>query len=48
MTYNKPEIGVVSSALRAIESVDQKTSANKVDHITLIFGSTGPAYQADE
>jgi hypothetical protein len=48
MMYMKPEIGAVSSALRAIESLSEKPFAEVLDHIDMVTNADGPAYQADE
>jgi hypothetical protein len=48
MTYTKPDIGVASSALRAIESLSEKPFAEVLDHIDQVTNADGPAYQADE
>jgi len=48
MRYEKPEVVVLSDAVKAIQSVFQKQPSLLTDHINGSVRNTGPAYEADE
>lgn len=48
MKYGKPEVVVLSDAVKAIQSVTQKQPSLQKDHINGALRTTGPAYEADE
>jgi hypothetical protein len=47
MTYNKPEVVKLDSAVRAIQGV-QKSMQQNLDNRTGVFNATPAAYEADE
>jgi hypothetical protein len=47
MTYNKPEVVKLDSAVRAIQGV-QKSMQQNLDNRTGAFNATPAAYEADE
>lgn len=46
--YHKPEVELVATAVRAIESVESKHISPLMDSFNQTPDNTGPAYEADE
>lgn len=48
MKYHKPEVNVLSTAVKAIATVMQKPVTTQLDHINKKTFDSAPAYEADE